>query len=85
MSDAVIVTVPRLNDVLEPPSPGRVRALKRHLVQSLRDLRVAKRPERLIQPPTPEPTGFTATVARRRLRDVSGPLLQGRRRARLYR
>jgi hypothetical protein len=62
VSDPVIVTVPLLNDVLEPPSPGRLRALKRHLVQSLRDLRVAKRPERLIQKPTPEPTGFTADV-----------------------
>jgi hypothetical protein len=39
-----------------------VRALKRHLIQSLRDLRVARRPDRLIQKATPEPTGFTATV-----------------------
>ena len=62
MSEAVIVTVPLLNDTLEAPPPGRVRALKRHLVQSLRDLRVAKRPERLIQKATPEPSGFTATV-----------------------
>jgi hypothetical protein len=62
VSEPVIVTVPLLNDALEPPPPSRVRALKRHLVQSLRDLRVAKRPERLIQAATPEPTGFTATV-----------------------
>jgi hypothetical protein len=39
-----------------------VRALKRHLIESLRDLRVARRPDRLIQKSTPEPTGFTATV-----------------------
>ncbi len=57
-----LVTVPLLHEVLEPPSPGRVRLLKRHLIASLRALRVAKRPEKLIQPPTREPTGFTAIV-----------------------
>jgi hypothetical protein len=62
VSKAVVVTVPLLNEPLEPPPPGRVRALKKHLVQALRDLRVAKRPERLVQPATPPPTGFTATV-----------------------
>lgn len=62
MSDAVLVTVPLLNETLEPPPPGRVRALKKHLIQSLRDLRVAKRPDRLIQTSTPEPTGFIAAV-----------------------
>lgn len=62
MSDRVVVTVPLLNDTLEPPSPTRVRALKRHLVQSLRDLRIAKRPERLVQRASPEPAGFTAAV-----------------------
>ena len=39
-----------------------MRALKRHLIRSMRDLRAAKRPDRMIQKPTPEPTGFTATV-----------------------
>lgn len=62
MSDRVFVTVPLLNATLEPPPADRVRALKRHLVQSLRDLRVARRPDRLVQRTTPEPTGFTATV-----------------------
>jgi hypothetical protein len=62
MSDVVIVTVPLLNETLEVPPPGRVRALKRHLIASLRELRVARRPDRLIQKITPEPTGFTATV-----------------------
>ena len=61
VSAPVLVTVPLLNETLAPP-PGRVRALKRHLVRSLRALRVAKRPDRLIQKPTPEPTGFTAAV-----------------------
>jgi hypothetical protein len=62
MSDRVVVMVPLLKDTLEPPPAARVRALKRHLVQSLRDLRIAKRPERLIQRSSPEPAGFTATV-----------------------
>ena len=62
MSGTVLVTVPLLNETLEPPPRGRVRALKRHLIQSLRDLRAAKRPDRLIQKAAPEPVGFTAAV-----------------------
>jgi hypothetical protein len=58
----VIVTVPLLNETMEPPPPNRVRALKKHLIQSLRDLRAAKRPDRLIQRTAEEPAGFTATV-----------------------
>jgi hypothetical protein len=64
MSDPVRVTVPLLDDPLEPPPAVRVRTLKRHLVQSLRNLRVARRPDRLLQRTTPEPVGFTATVLR---------------------
>jgi hypothetical protein len=56
------VTVPLLDAPLEPPSRGRVRALKKHLVQSLRDLRAARRPDKLIQRITPEPTGFAVAV-----------------------
>ena len=62
MSDPVLVTVPLLNESLEPPPPGRVRALKRNLVQALRDLRAARRPDRLLQQMTPEPAGFSAKV-----------------------
>jgi hypothetical protein len=62
VSDAVLVTVPLLEGTLEVPRPGRVRTLKRHLIQSLRALRIAKRPERLIQKATPEPAGFAARV-----------------------
>jgi hypothetical protein len=62
MSDIAVVIVPLLSETLEPPPPGRVRALKRYLINSLRDLRVARRPDRLIQKATPEPTGFTANV-----------------------
>jgi len=47
-----------------PPPPERVRAFKRHLVRSLRDLRAAKRADRLIQKSTPEPAGFAAVVLR---------------------
>ena len=64
MTAPVIVSVPLLNETLAPPPPERVRALKRHLVRSLRDLRIARRPERLIQTATPEPAGFAAAVVR---------------------
>jgi hypothetical protein len=62
MTGTVVVTVPYLDGTLEPPPPERVRALKKHLVQSLRDLRGARRPDKLIQKSTPEPVGFTASV-----------------------
>ena len=64
MSDAVVVRVPLLNETLEPPPRDRVRALKRHLIQSLRDLRAAKRPDRLLQKSAPEPVGLDAAVVR---------------------
>jgi len=62
VNGVAVVKVPLLNETLEAPPPGRIRALKKHLVEALRELRVAKRPDRLIQKPTPEPSGFTATV-----------------------
>lgn len=46
------------------PPLHRIRALKRHLVESLRDVRVAKHPERLIQKRTAQPEGFAADVVR---------------------
>ncbi len=60
----VEITVPHQNRPLEPPSPERVRRLRRHLVESLRDLRAAKRPDRLVQPRTPQPDGDVAAVLR---------------------
>jgi hypothetical protein len=57
-----LMTVPLLDRPMAPPPRERVRALKRHLIQSLRDLRVSRRPERLIQARTPEPEGFSAQV-----------------------
>ncbi len=62
MNDPEIVTVPRLDGTLGPPPRERVRALKRHLIQSLRALREAKRPDRLIQKAAPVPEGFAAEV-----------------------
>jgi hypothetical protein len=62
MSDPVLVTVPLLEETLEAPPRHRVRAFKAHLIQSLRALRAARRPGKLIQRSTPRPTGFTATV-----------------------
>ena len=57
-----IVPVPLLNETQEPPPPARIRAQKRHLIRSLRDLRAARRPDKLIQKPSPVPEGFVATV-----------------------
>ena len=62
MNDVVVVSVPLLNETLEPPPRDRVRALKKHLIQSLRDLRAAKRPDRLAQKTAQKPEGFTAAV-----------------------
>lgn len=64
MSGPVTLRVPLLNGTLEPPPSSRMRAFRRHLVQSLRDLRVARRPERLVQKTSPEPVGFAAEVLR---------------------
>ena len=52
--------VPLLNPELTAPPKDRVRRLKRHLIESLRALRAAKRPDRLIQPRAPAPSGFAA-------------------------
>jgi hypothetical protein len=52
-ADATEITVPHQNRPLETPSPERIRRLRRHLIESLRDLRRAKRPDRLIQQPAP--------------------------------
>ncbi len=43
--------------------PKRTRRLRKHLVEALRALRVAKRPEGLASPVRPEPDGFVAQVA----------------------
>jgi hypothetical protein len=58
------ITVPYQNRPIEPPSPERVRRLRRHLIESLRDLRAAKRPDRLIQQRAPQPGGDDREVLR---------------------
>ncbi len=64
MSTIHEVRVPAQQAPLSEPEPGRIRALKRHLIESLRDLREARRPDRLIQPPSPEPDAYAAAVVR---------------------
>ncbi len=58
------ITVPYQDRPLEPPSPERVRRLRRHLIELLRELRAAKRPDRLIQQRAPQPGGDDAEVLR---------------------
>lgn len=56
------ITVPGQRVALVSVTRDRVRALRRHVVESLRDLRAARRPDRLIQRRTAEPVGFAAQV-----------------------
>ncbi len=56
------ITVPGQREALVPPAPDRVRALRRHLIEAIRDMVAARRPERLIQRRSAEPTGLTANV-----------------------
>jgi hypothetical protein len=58
------VMVPLNRRALVPRDPERVRRLRKHLVQSLRAMRVMKRPVESASPLRPEPEGFLGTVAR---------------------
>jgi hypothetical protein len=58
------VTVPLNRRALAPTDPERVRRLRRHLIQSLRAMRVMKQPVESASPLRPEPEGFLGTVAR---------------------
>jgi hypothetical protein len=58
------VTVPLNRRALAPTDPERIRRLRRHLIQSLRAMRVMKRPVESASPLRPEPEGFLGTVAR---------------------
>lgn len=71
------VSVPAQDSPLVPPSAERVRALKRHLVASLRDLREAKHPDRLIQKRTAQPAGFAADVVRAGCTQCQGHCCRG--------
>jgi hypothetical protein len=58
------ITVPLNRKALAPVSAGRVRQLRKHLVEALRAERVLKHPERSASPVRPEPEGFAGRVAR---------------------
>ena len=65
------------NAPLVPPSPARVRALKRHLIESIRDMREARHPERLVQKRGEQPEGFAAEVLRAGCTQCRGNCCQG--------
>ena len=72
------VSVPAAREVpLVSPPLYRLRALKRHLIESLRDLREAKRPEKLIQPRTAQPQGFAAEIVRAGCTQCQGHCCRG--------
>lgn len=58
------VMVPLNRRALVPLDPERMRRLRKHLVQSLRSMRLMKRPVESASPLRPEPDGFLGTVAR---------------------
>ena len=62
--DSLPVMVPRNDNAAVPISPERVRRLRKHLVVTLRALRMMKDPEYSVSPLRPEPEGFAARVAR---------------------
>lgn len=72
------VSVPAAQEAaLVHPPLYRIRALKRHLVESLRDLREAKHPERLIQKRTAQPQGFAADVVQAGCTQCQGHCCRG--------
>lgn len=72
------VSVPAAQEApLVRPASYRIRALKRHLVDSLRDLREAKHPDRLIQKRTAQPEGFAADVVRAGCTQCQGHCCRG--------
>ena len=62
--DSLPVIIPRNDEAVVPISRERVRRLHKHLVATLRALRVMKDPERSVSPLRPEPEGFAGHVAR---------------------
>jgi hypothetical protein len=62
--DSLPVMVPRSDNGLAAIPPERVRRLREHLIEALRELRTAKHWERLASPERPAPSGFEARVAR---------------------
>jgi hypothetical protein len=62
--DCLPVMVPRSDKRLVPLTPERVERLRQHLREALLDLGKARRLDRFAAPISPEPTGFSAIVAR---------------------
>jgi hypothetical protein len=62
--DTLPVMVPRNDRAAVPISRERVRRLCKHLIVTLRALRMMKDPEHSVSPLRPEPEGFAARVAR---------------------
>ena len=62
--DSLPVMVPRNDKAAVPISPERVRRLRKHLVITLRALRLMENPEYSVSPLRPEPEGFAGRVAR---------------------
>ena len=77
MSGVTTVSVPAQQSALVPPPRERIRALKRHLIESLRDLRKARHPDRLIQRPSAELEGFAAEVVREGCTQCQGHCCRG--------
>jgi hypothetical protein len=59
--DSLSVMVPRSEKALVPTSAARVRGLRKHLVEMLREAKALKKAP---APYAPQPTGFAARVAR---------------------
>src|SRR5215472_4757263 len=62
--DSLPVMVPSNDKAAVPISRERVRRLRKHLIVTLRALRMTKDPEHSVSPLRPEPEGFAARVAR---------------------
>ena len=82
--DSLPVMVPRNDKAAVPVSRERVRRLRKHLMVTLRRLRLMKDSQRSVSPLRPEPKGFAARVARTRLFSVQGMVLHERRRTCLF-
>ena len=61
--DSLPVMVPRSDKALVPVSAARVRRLREHLLNAIRECLTEKQWERSASPIRPEPTGFAARVA----------------------
>src|SRR5215813_6340947 len=61
--DSLPVMVPRNDKLAVPISRERVRRLRKHLIVTLRALRIMKDSEHSVSPLPPEPDGFAARVA----------------------